>query len=156
MENEKFKLAVGKCPTGVTVVSTSWDSKLWGFTANSFASVSLTPPVISFCLNKESGSFGAFLKTKYFAVNILASDQVEISKHFANNGFNKFKNIHYRIGYFSKSPLISGTVCTIECKKYNKFECGDHFIFVGEVVKTKINEKKLPLLYFARSYPEFK
>lgn len=156
VQNEEFKSAVGKFPTGVTVISTSHDNKLWGFTANSFVSVSLDPSLVSFCLNRESGSFKAFREAEYFAVNILASNQAGISKHFTRRGFDKFKNINYKISSFSNLPLISDAICIIECKKYKEFECGDHFIFVGEVMKTKIDDKKLPLLYFARSYPEFK
>ena len=154
MHNEEFKEAVGKFPTGITVISTSYDGKLWGFTANSFVSVSLTPPLVSFCLNKESGSFKAFNETEHFAINILASEQVGTSKHFAHKGVDKFLNIQHEISDLFGDPLISGAVCSIECTKYKQFECGDHLIFVGEVIKTKIDQSKSPLLYFAKSYKE--
>ncbi|MDP4708624.1 MAG: flavin reductase family protein [Rickettsiaceae bacterium] len=154
MHNEEFKEAVGKFPTGVTVISTSYDNKLWGFTANSFVSVSLTPPLVSFCLDKGSGSFKAFNKMEYFAINILSNEQAATSKHFANKGKDKFSNIEHEISEFSGNPLIVGAVCFIECKKYKQFECGDHVIFVGEVVRTKIDQSKPPLLYFAKSYKE--
>ena len=154
MRNEEFKEAVGEFPTGITVISTCYDKKLWGFTANSFVSVSLTPPLVSFCLNKESRSFDAFHKTEYFAINILASDQASTSKHFAHKGVDKFLNIQHELSNLFGNPLISGAICFIECQKYKQFECGDHVIFVGEVVRTQINQSKSPLLYFAKSYKE--
>jgi len=152
VQNEEFKKAVGCFPTGVAVITTSNADKLWGFTANSFASVSLDPPLISFCLNKESASFTAFDNATTFAISVLSSDQSEISKHFAQKRMDKFANIDYKIGNFSKSPLITGAKCFLECKKYDQFECGDHYIFVGKVMSTNINEEKSPIVYFAKTY----
>ena len=154
--NEDFKAAVGKFPTGVTVISTSHNDQLWGFTANSFTSVSLEPRLISFCLNKEAGSFEVFTQVSHFAVSILASNQSELSTHFASRQADKFASADYSVGEFSKAPLLSGSVAFIECKKYAQFECGDHDIFVGEVGQISINETKSPLLYFAKAYTEVK
>lgn len=156
MRSEEFKAAVGKFPTGVTVVSTSHGDKLWGFTANSFTSVSLEPRLISFCLNKEAGSFKVFKETSHFAVSILSSDQANLSAHFASRISDKFKSVEYKIGEYSNAPLIRGAISFVECKKYDQFECGDHFIFIGEVGKISIDETKSPLLYFAKSYMELK
>jgi flavin reductase (DIM6/NTAB) family NADH-FMN oxidoreductase RutF len=154
--NEDFKAAVGKFPTGVTVISTSHNDQLWGFTANSFTSVSLEPRLISFCLNKQAGSFEVFSQASHFAVNILASNQSELSTHFASRQTDKFASVYYDIGKFSKAPLLNGSVAFIECKKYAQFECGDHDIFIGEVETISIDETKSPLLYFAKSYTEVK
>ena len=68
MQSDEFKAAVGKYPTGITIVSTNYANKFYGFTANSFTSVSLDPALISFCLNVKSGSFDAFFNTKLFSV----------------------------------------------------------------------------------------
>lgn len=156
MKNEEFKSAVGKFPTGVTVVSTFYKNKLWGFTANSFTSVSLEPQLISFCLNKEASSFKTFKDTSHFAVSILSSDQANLSTHFASRIPDKFKSIEYKIGNYSNAPLLNGAVSFVECKKYDQFECGDHFIFVGEVGEIFVDNGKSPLLYFAKSYSELK
>lgn len=151
MQIEEFKKSVGKFPTGVTIISTLYNSMMWGFTANSFVSVSLTPSLVSFCLSKNSGSFLAFNNSNHFAISILASDQAFVAKHFATKISDKFSSIEYQAGFFG-SPLIQGSVCHIECSKYDQFECGDHVIFIGEVKQTKTDEKKLPLVYFAKSY----
>lgn len=156
MQIEDFKKAVGKFPTGVCVITTSFNDILWGFTANSFVSVSLAPPLVSFCLNKEAGSFKAFVGSKHFAVNILASDQQEIAKQFSHSLSNKFVNVDYKLSEELQTPLISGVTSLIECKKFKEFECGDHFIFISEVVRINVDESKAPLLYFAKSYREMK
>ncbi len=156
MQSEEFKAAVGKFPTGVTVISTFYDDQLWGFTANSFTSVSLEPRLISFCLNKGAGSFGVFREVSHFAVSILSNDQADLSTHFASQIPNKFESVEYKIGEYSNAPLLNGAVSFVECKKYDQFECGDHFIFVGEVGNIFIDETKSPLLYFAKSYMDLK
>lgn len=153
---QEFKTAVGKFPTGVTVITTSMQDKFFGFTANTFTSVSLSPPLISFCLDKKAGSFKAFQQTHKFAISILAGDQEGISAHFASSHLDKFLDIEYKIGQLSNSPLISGAVCWLECSKYDQFECGDHYIFIGEVTYTQVNNSNSPLLYFAKSYQEIK
>jgi len=156
VQNEIFKEAVGKFPTGITVISTTYGDKLWGFTANSFTSVSLSPSLISFCLNKEAGSFEAFKATDNFGISILSANQADISRHFATHIEDKFTDINHKIGAVYGAPLISGAVAFIECEKYNAFECGDHFIFVGKAVATKVDRAKSPLLYFAKSYLNIK
>ena len=152
MRNEEFKEAVGRFLTGITIITTSHGGKLCGFTANSFTSVSLSPMLVSFCLNKESGSFDAFKATKHFSINILAEDQAEISRHFAKSGDNKFSEVNYEISSITGTPLISEAASFIECEKYNEFECGDHFIFIGKAIVTKVDKTKSPLLYFEKSY----
>ncbi len=156
MRSDEFKVAVGKFPTGVTVISAAHNNQLWGFTANSFTSVSLEPRLISFCLNKQAGSFKVFEVAEYFAVSILASDQANLSTHFASRKTDKFDSIDHNIGEYSKAPLLNGSVAFVECKKYDQFECGDHDIFIGEVGRTYIDDTKSPLLYFAKSYTEVK
>ncbi len=156
MQSKEFKEAVGKFPTGITVISTAYNNKLWGFTANSFVSVSLSPFLVSFCINKQAGSVEAFKSADHFAISVLSEDQSDISNHFASYKEDKFAEIRHDIGDASKVPLVFGAVSFIECKKYNMFECGDHFIFVGEVIATKVDKTKSPLLYFARSYLNIK
>ncbi|WPY01371.1 Flavin reductase family domain protein [Candidatus Trichorickettsia mobilis] len=147
---------MGCLPTGITVVSTNYERQLLGFTANSFTSVSLSPPLILFCLNKNAGSIAAFQSSSVFAISILAANQVEISKHFSTSQPNKFSSINYQIGKITSCPLIIDAVCWVECKKYQEYEGGDHLIFVGEVLNTTINNDRQPLVYFSRNYRELK
>ena len=93
---------------------------------------------------------------KYFSINILASNQQEIAKQFSQRSSDKFANVDYQLGVESKTPLLIGGSSFIQCKKFKEVECGDHFIFIGEVVQIAIDESKSPLLYFAKSYREMK
>ena len=158
MQNEEFKAAVGKYPTGISVVSTKYNNRFYGFTANSFTSVSLEPALISFCLNIKAGSFDAFLNAKYFAVSILSSDQVDIAVRFASSNINKFQDIDFTENNFGV-PLINNALSCIECEKYKQIECGDHYIFVGKALKVKINndpDASPSLIYHKKSYREMK
>lgn len=152
MHINEYKAAVGKFPTGVTIVSTNFSGKLLGFTANSFTSVSLEPPIISFCIDKKAGSLQGFQESTHFAISILAHDQKGISEHFASKINNKFENIDYFIANKSGCPIPDGVVSFIECTTANIFECGDHYIFIGQVVGVKLCNDKDPLIYFGRSY----
>lgn len=150
---ERYKAVVGKFPTGVTVVSTSFEEKLYGFTANSFTSVSLDPYIVSFCLNKKSGCAKGFTGGEYFAISILASDQKDISNNFASHKVDKFLHAEYFLSKQVKCPVIEGCLSYLECKKKEVINCGDHYIFIGEVVDFEIcDNKKSPLIYFAKSY----
>ncbi|RYE06393.1 MAG: flavin reductase [Rickettsiaceae bacterium] len=151
--NEKeFKESLSRFPTGVSVVTTISGAKLVGFTANSFTSVSLIPPMVSFCLDNQAGCMDHFSNSDVFAVSILAANQEEISKHFSSGQQNKFTNINYEIGTDTRCPLIGGAICYIECSKVHEFAGGDHTIFLGKVISTKINNNLNPLIYFAHKY----
>lgn len=153
MQIEKFKKAVGKFPTGVCVVLAVFEDRNFGLTVNSFSSVSLSPPMISFCLDKASGSFRGFAGADIFSVSILASDQADISRHFACKSEDKFKNIDYVTNIDCISlPVIKNALSFLECKKIRQIECGDHVIFIGEVIKTFTNEANTPLVYYGKSY----
>lgn len=151
MNQNDYKAVVGKYPTGVTVISTKYHETIFGFTSNSFTSVSLEPPIVSFCLNKKSGSLAAFKASEHFAVSILAFDQGDIANHFASSSIDKFGMVqNYQA--ISGCPIVDGAVSYVDCKKLNMFEVGDHVIFTGEALEVKICNDKKPLLYFARSY----
>jgi len=84
------------------------------------------------------------------------NNQQEIAKQFSQRSSDKFANVDYQLGVESKTPLLIGGSSFIQCKKFKEVECGDHFIFIGEVVQIAIDESKSPLLYFAKSYREMK
>lgn len=155
MQNEEFKAAVGKYPTGIAVISTKHNNKFYGFTANSFTSVSLDPALVSFCLSINASSFDAFLSAQYFAISILSTRQVDIAVRFASSGADKFQNIDFTENNFG-IPLISNVLSSIECKKYKQIECGDHYIFIGKALKVNISSDLLtsPLIYYGKSYKE--
>ncbi len=153
LKMNRYKAAVGKFPTGVTVISTSFEGELYGFTANSFTSISLEPCIVSFCLSQKSGCVKGFISGEHFSISILASDQENISNNFASHRADKFLNAEYFLLSQSECPVIAGCLSYLECKRKEVINCGDHYIFIGEVIDFEIcDDRKSPLVYFAKSY----
>jgi flavin reductase (DIM6/NTAB) family NADH-FMN oxidoreductase RutF len=152
VNTEQFKRAMGTLPTGVTVITTVCDNKKYGFTASSVISVSLSPLLILFCINRNSFSTQAFIDSKYFAVNILSENQQHLAAHFAVSNLDKFIGVSYNLGQYSKCPLIEEAVCYIECNKCDCYKAGDHWIIIGEVINSTINNNLNPLIRYLKEY----
>ncbi len=112
---EEFKRTAGSFITGVTVVTVRDDQgKLRGFTANSFTSVSLDPPLVLVCLHRRAPSLRAFQAGRGFTINVLSADQEWISRHFARVSADKFATVSYQLGV-TGSPNIEGCLAHIDC-----------------------------------------
>lgn len=152
-EITKFRLCLGRFATGVTVVSCrDEDGAPCGITANSFSSVSLDPPLVAWNIAKVSRSLQAFLKAENFAINILRSDQQDISSRFAKSETNLFAGIEYTDAQ-DKVPLIDSTLAHLLCRTFAIHDCGDHFIIVGQV-SSFVAEEGEPLLFYNGRYAE--
>lgn len=150
---EYFKSALHNLVSSVTVISTSGSNgQLRGLTASSVTSVSLTPPLILFCLDSRSRSLNSIQTSKKFAISLLSEGQEDIARNFANSNINKFADTNYTIGEFSSCPLISGANYWIECSLYADYDGGDHRIIVGKVENLIAGKQKGPLAYYNRDY----
>jgi flavin reductase (DIM6/NTAB) family NADH-FMN oxidoreductase RutF/pimeloyl-ACP methyl ester carboxylesterase len=125
--------AFGTFMTGVTVV-TSHDSSgtPLGFTANSFSSVSLDPPLLLVCMANSSRNYEALTQASGFAVNILAEDQKQISNTFARPSDDRFAQVTWQNGPHG-SPILAGVSAWFDCAMHKTVEAGDHVILIGEV-----------------------
>jgi flavin reductase (DIM6/NTAB) family NADH-FMN oxidoreductase RutF/DNA-binding MarR family transcriptional regulator len=132
VDQRAFRRTLGQFGTGVTVITAAAGDELVGVTANSFASVSLEPPMVLWSLRKESRNLPAFLAAGHFAINILASDQIELSAHFSRSGIDKFGTFGWRPGA-GGAPLFDGVAAQFECRRSMEYEGGDHIIFLGRV-----------------------
>jgi len=120
--------------TGVTIVTTmDGDDGPRGFTANSFTSVSLDPPLLLFCIGKTSRSLETFLAAKAFAVNILSDQQRDLSARFATPVEDRFKDVDWAEGP-AGSPILHDVSGWFDCETRNIVEAGDHHIVIGEVM----------------------
>lgn len=149
-DSRDFKTAMGRFLTGVTVVSCLDESgKACGLTVNSFASVSLDPPLVLWSLIKGSSLHEAFTKADSFAIAILAEDQKDICYRFASDVEDRFDTISWRSGSLGL-PVINDCLSVLECKSYAQYDGGDHIIFVGEVMVIHNHKDQLkPLSYFS-------
>lgn len=125
--------AFGSFMTGVTVVTAcAPDGTAIGFTANSFTSVSLDPPMLLVCPGKFLSTFEAFSCCQHFAVNILAEDQQDISNTFARRGEDRFASVAHTRNHRGV-PLIEGALASFSCISRQCLPAGDHAILLGEV-----------------------
>ncbi|MGP9790330.1 flavin reductase family protein [Roseinatronobacter sp. NSM] len=125
--------AFGCFMTGVTVVTTlDMQGNPLGFTANSFASVSLDPPLLSVSIANRSANLAQFTQGNGFAVNILAEDQKDISATFARQMNDRFAEVFWRRGPVG-SPLIGGVAAWFDCSLHAAIPAGDHTILIGQI-----------------------
>ena len=150
VEADGFRRSLAEFATGVTVIATSVDGERFGLTSNSFASVSLDPPLVLWSIRRESKSFAAFAACSHFAVNILAEDQIELSQRFARSGPDKFRDIDCRAGQ-GDAPLLAGAAASFECVRSQTYDGGDHLILIGEVLRYSRYDRQ-PLLFVKGRY----
>ena len=147
-----FRSALGTFATGVTVITTMSETGApVGFTANSFCSVSLAPPLLLFCLDRGSYSFNHFSNTEHFAVIVLTDRQEEISTHFARPSEDKWRHVGYDLCSVG-CPVFAEALAVFECETHAVHDGGDHIIVVGEVVRFDYRAEGDPLLYYRGRY----
>ncbi len=143
----QFRQALGMFATGVTIVTArTGDGNYIGLTANSFNSVSLTPPLVLWSLARSAGSMAAFSAGSHYAINILSADQQDLAKQFAAHGGDRFSGVAFTLGA-GGAPLLQGAAATFECFNRSRYEEGDHVIFVGEVEGCSHHAGASPLLF---------
>lgn len=148
---DEFRHALSHFASGVTVITT-WDAKghPTGLTASAVASVSLNPPLVLVCVDRQAQSYAALEAGGSFAVNILAAGQEAFSRRFADSREDKFNEITYAKGSLGL-PLLPGVLASLECRTVHTYPGGDHTIFVGRVEATAVHEGE-PLLYYCGQY----
>ncbi len=148
----QFRNALGCFATGITVVtSVGLDGELLGFTANSFNSVSLDPPLVLFSLDRGAYSLKAFEAAGVFAINILREDQQAISAAFARALANKWDGVRTE-AWETGSPILLDALANFDCETTSMHDGGDHVIFVGRVLRLRAVADARPLLYFRGAY----
>jgi 3-hydroxy-9,10-secoandrosta-1,3,5(10)-triene-9,17-dione monooxygenase reductase component len=145
--------ALGQYATGVAVVTTlDQEGRPTGLTINSFASVSLNPPLVLWSLALTSACLPAFDACEYFAVNVLTAEQVAISNRFASAGAGaeKFADVEWSAG-LGGVPVLKGTGAVFECRSEARHPGGDHHIYIGRVERFAHGEVA-PLIFHAGRY----
>ena len=133
LDPRALRSAFGTFMTGVTVVTAQGkDGEPRGFTANSFTSVSLDPPLILVCLANSSQNHDALVQADGFAVNILAEAQVEVSNTFARPVTDRFATVGWRTGP-QGSPILDDVSAWFDCSMHKTVDAGDHVILIGQV-----------------------
>ena len=142
---------LGRFATGVTVITcVDADRQACGITANSFSSVSLTPPLVLWNIAKVSQSLEAYLAAEHFGINVLTASQRPAAQHFAASRHDRFAGIPHSLTA-RNVPRLADTLAWFECRTYRIHDCGDHHIIVGEVLDFSMTDAE-PLLFFRGNY----
>ena len=141
-------------PTGVTVVTSVRDGEPRGVTVSSFASVSVDPPLVLICINREARSYLFISESKVFCVNILSGDQERLAARFASKmRANQFDGVPYSTGA-TGAPILDGIVAHLACEVAEEHHAGTHSIFIGRVVSCA-SRPGSPLGYYNGAFHDF-
>ncbi|RKF12573.1 flavin reductase [Roseovarius spongiae] len=143
--------AFGAFATGVTVVTTlAQDGRPVGFTANSFTSVSLDPPLLLICIGKTSSNLATFRTAESFAVNILADGQDAIAGRFAAPLDDRFKDTAWTSGR-QGAPLLPDVAAWFDCRVHEVIDAGDHVVLIGRIDAFE-RSTRTPMIYLQGQY----
>lgn len=150
-ESVEFRTVMGTFATGVTIITALADSAPLGFTCQTFTSLSLDPPLISFAISRKSGSRPRILDAGRFCVNILAFDQPGLCTRFATRGVDRFEGVSW---WHSPggSPILDGVLAWVDCTVEAEYPAGDHTIVIGRVEDLEHLRDAAPLVYHRGGY----
>ena len=141
-----FRSALGTYATGVTIITAAApDGRPYGLTCNSFASVSLNPPLVLWSLVVYSSSLTVFQNASHFTVHVLGVSQQALANKFAKSSDDKFTGVDWTPG-LGNAPVLAESVANFQCRSVNRYYGGDHVIFLGAVEAYTYNAKE-PLLF---------
>ena len=158
ISTQDFKQAMARLAGAVSIITTCDEQgQPWGFTASAFCSLSLEPPLVLFCLSEDADCYQAFVRARFFAINLLSEQQRDLAQLFAHKGQAKYHETTFAQGKLNL-PLLPGTLVALECSRLNAYSGGDHSIFTGLVEYgelTEVNLAACPLLYYSHTYGSF-
>lgn len=147
---EEYRAAARRFASGVTIVTVRSGARVHGMTASSFAAVSLHPPLVLACLEKQTVTRSLVLQARSFVVNVLGAQQEELARRFAVAGPKPFDDFAHHPSDRGH-PIIDGAIAWFDCTTIDVVEAGDHDIVVAEVVACAAEDAP-PLIYFDRAY----
>jgi len=154
IDPDSFRSVLGRFASGITVITTlDREKRDVGMTVSAFCSVSLHPPLVQACVDREASLFAALSESTNFGVNILAAEQEALSRRFATaDSTHRFDGIGYRRAE-SGVVLLDDALAHLECRVVARHEAGDHTLFIGEVEAATARSAR-PLLYYRGGYAQ--
>jgi len=154
-DKQLFRRVMGRFATGVTVVTVpTGNGDVRGMTANSFTSVSLEPMLVLVCVDYRARTLAMMEASDRFGISVLTEAQQPLSDYFAKSDQDpetaRQLGVHF---HFSEhgTPLLTGCLATLDCRKVGAHVAGDHTIFIGEVIEMSATEGR-PLLFYSGRY----
>jgi flavin reductase (DIM6/NTAB) family NADH-FMN oxidoreductase RutF len=152
IDTAALRIALGQFATGVTVITTTTAEGPQGFTANSFASVSLDPPLVLWSPARASSRFAMFAEAEHFSIHVLAADQMDLALRFSRGGqgFAGMNTTFTPEGV----PVLSGPLARFDCRQHATHDGGDHLIVVGRVLRFA-SQAGTPMVFAQGRYSGF-
>ena len=147
-----FRDALARFATGITVVTTPTLEGPMGFTANSFSSLSLDPPLVLWSPAKASQRYPFFAAAEHFAIHILGQEQADWPRRFSRHG-EGFAGLEWRTNA-EGVPILPGAIARFDCRRHAVHDGGDHLIIVGQVLRLALEEGE-PLVFAKGKYGSF-
>jgi len=150
-DTKAFRHALGCFPTGVAVVTATADAEPMGITVNSFTSVSLDPPLVLWCLNRNSDRYKIFAGAAGYTISVLGTEHENVSSRLAKPGehmLHDFALIETELG----PPALADSLAVFECAREAVHDGGDHAILVGRVLRFARREAGAPLVFYRGRY----
>lgn len=156
IDPERFRDVMARHAAGVTVVTTAGPGGFHGVTVTAFCPLSLDPPLVLVCLDRQQQSHRLLAQASAWVVNLLSRDQEFLAEQFAGRAplaDPRFSRIPHHRGV-TGVPRLAGCLAWIECEPWAQYDGGDHTIFVGRVVALELGPADDPLIYYDRQYHE--
>ncbi|MEN0133934.1 MAG: 3-hydroxy-9,10-secoandrosta-1,3,5(10)-triene-9,17-dione monooxygenase reductase subunit [Rhodococcus sp. (in: high G+C Gram-positive bacteria)] len=151
IDPRRFRTVLGQFCTGVTIITTIDDGEPVGFACQSFAALSLEPPLVLFCPTKTSRSWAAIERSGAFCVNVLAEEQQSTCARFGSREPDKFAGIDWTASPLG-SPILTGSLAHIDCSLESVHDGGDHWVVFGRVSSLSEIREERPLLFYRGQY----
>ncbi len=151
VDSTYFRHVLGHFASGITVVTSLDGDAPVGFACQSFASLSLDPPLVLFCPSNTSSSWPRIWQTGRFCVNVLAADQQEVCQAFAARGGDKFTDVRWSVSG-NGTAILDDVLAWVDCTIQEVHEAGDHYVVIGRVEELHTQRQHRPLLFFRGDY----
>jgi len=146
----RYRQAIGRFATGVTVIATKDGDRLAGMTASAVASLSLDPPLLLVCISNRLPTHQALERSRCFGLNVLGEGDEELARRFATPAEDKFEGL--RVNLDHGVPLLDRAIARFVCDVHERLPGGDHSIFIGAIRHCEHVPGRRPLLYFASGF----
>jgi len=149
----RLRRVYGHFATGVAVITATHGGQPNGLTANAVASISIDPPLVLVSVAHSSNTHALIEGSGEFVINVLAEEQEQVARRFADNTPGKFEGLAWKPAAGAGAPILEGVLAHMECRVFDSLSHGDHTIFIGEVLGSSHAEpERRPLVFFRSRY----
>jgi 3-hydroxy-9,10-secoandrosta-1,3,5(10)-triene-9,17-dione monooxygenase reductase component len=148
---EQLRRVLGHFCSGITIITAVLDGEPVGFTCQSFASLSLDPPMVTFSASRGSTTWPKIREASTFCVNVLSDTHSGLSTSFGRSGTDKFAGVRWRSSR-QGAPVLDGVVAYFECRVWAEYDGGDHTIVAASVMDLAADSTQRPLVFYRGQY----